>query len=275
MISAGGTLAAWAASALLAAAALAVLFARRGASRRRDVAAWLAGGVEVFAGAGAPRWISGRVLTARIEQAAPPFLALAFTVRLDPTGLARVPLPGRLGRRLLGRDRLVVQSDLTRAPRAEFDLVYAGAVAARDARAAAEAGRARMSEVGGPGRAGVGPLLLAEPAPDALAPREAVLGLARRIDELSAEVRRVAVRRRSPHLLAEVEAPGATGEVSAQALFDLLREAAYVGLGPAVGVRRGSSGPSPDDLPDTSRASARPGRASAPEGPVVPPAPKA
>ncbi|HEX7127808.1 MAG TPA: hypothetical protein VF406_18790, partial [Thermodesulfobacteriota bacterium] len=55
------------------------------------------------------------------------------------------------------------------------------------------------------------------------------------------------VRRRPPHLLAEVEAPGATGEVTAQAFFDLLREAASRGLGPSIGVKGGLR-PPPDNL---------------------------
>lgn len=236
-----GTLVALAALALATAGFLGLR--GRAARRRRAVTAWLAGGAEVFAGAAASRWAPSGALKARVEQAAPPFLALSLDVGLDPAGLPRLPLPGALGRRLLARDRLVVRSDLTRAPRAEFDLFYAAGAAGRDGQAAAAARRWRVSEVREAARGGLGPLLLAEPAGAGVAPREGLLGIARRMEELSAEIRRVAVRREAPHLLAEVEAPGATSEVTAQALFDLLREAAYLGLGPA-GVRRGTPSPS-------------------------------
>lgn len=120
-----GTLAALAAPAVVVALLAWLGQRRRAAHRRRALAAWLAGGVEVFGGAAPTRWVSPDVLQARIEAAAPPFQALSVTVRLDPAGLARLPLPGRLCRRLSRRDRLVVQSDLTRAPRADFDLYYA------------------------------------------------------------------------------------------------------------------------------------------------------
>jgi hypothetical protein len=232
------------AAALAAAAAWALLRLRLG-RRRRALVAWLAGGAEVFAGAAASRWLGARGLTVRVEQPAPPFRTLTLAVRLDPAGLSLLPLPTSLGRRLAWRDRLEVQSELSRPPRAEFDFFYPDTAGGRQARAAARDARWRVSEVGADSPLGLGPLSVGEPAGPALAPRDGLLAIARRIEELSPEVRRVAIRRRAPHLVAEVAAPGATGQVSGQAFFDLLREAAFLGLGPSITCRPADDDPTP------------------------------
>ncbi|HEY8370387.1 MAG TPA: hypothetical protein VIM86_13840, partial [Thermodesulfobacteriota bacterium] len=157
-----GTLLVLAVLAVLACLAAWFWHRARTARRRRMLGAWLAGGVEVFGGAASTRWVSAGTLQTRVDAAAPPFRTLSLTVRLDPAGLARLPIPGRLGRRMRARDRLVVQSDLIRVPCAEFDFFYAGGPTGRAAAAEARALRARVSEVAEPGRGGRGPLLLAE-----------------------------------------------------------------------------------------------------------------
>ncbi len=225
---------------------------RRLARRRREVVAWLQGGGEVFGGAAARRWAAAgrlgrapRLLRVRVEQAAPPFRALSLAVRL---GRLR---PGASGRgRLVGRrrglsDRLVVEAELVRAPRAEFDVFYPAGAIGREALDAAAAAGWRVSEVGEACSARLGALRLAEPPGPPAAPREGLLQVARRVEELSAELRRLAVRRRPPHLLAIAVSPAASGQVSAQALFDLLREAAELALGPASPAPLGPSGEPP------------------------------
>jgi len=59
-------------------------------------------------------------------------------------------------------------------------------------------------------------------------------GLTGWLADRSAAVRRLAVRARLPRLVAEVGGPGESGAVSAQALVDLLRDAAALGFGPTL-----------------------------------------
>lgn len=218
--------------ALLGAACWA-LARRRLARRRREVVAWLQGGGEVFGGAAASRWVSaGRLrrtplrLRVRVEQASPPFRTLSLGVRFGRPG-AWLAGPARTG-----GDRLVVEAELTRPPRGEFDLFYARGPIGREALHAAAARGWRVGEVGDAGARGLGALRLAEPPGPAAVPREGLLQVARRVEELSAELRRIAVRRRPPHLMAVVVSPAASRQVTAQALFDLLRETAELALGP-------------------------------------------
>lgn len=204
----------------------------------------------MFGGTAASRWIApdgpGRAprhLRVRVEQAASPFRSLSLAVRLDRLGAGLGSL-ARLACCSYGRrDRLVVEAELTRVPRAEFDFFYSGGAIGREALTATAADGWRVSEVSGEAAPGLGVLQLAEPPGPPTAPREGLLQVARRLEELSPELRRLAVRRRPPHLRAVAVSPAATGQVTAQALFDLLREAAELALGPAAPLPLRHQGP--------------------------------
>lgn len=182
-------------------------------NRRRSVALvrWIREGIDVFGGTPTIRWLSPTSFRIQVDGPHPPFLVVGLLVLLEPRELLLLWLVQRLLRR---RDLLVIRADLSAQPRLEAEIFRPLPGVFRELKR--ELGRDHVEAY----PLGVGDLRVY--------PASSLQSLTRArpvFRELSPFLRRLSLRRKSPHLIATftLDAPG---HLAASELFERLREIA-------------------------------------------------
>jgi hypothetical protein len=177
--------------------------------RGREALRWMQGGLPVLGARATVRWLGTTAVQLLLREPRPPFQEVTVIVFLEPRDL---PWTWAFARARGRRDLLIVRAQLRDAPRLDLEVVERRSWSGREVlhRLASSEWTARSPEIGG--------VAVLSRTPAALARADPLAALAART---GVAVRRIAVRRGTPHLQLHLDLPGP--DVPADALFQAVR----------------------------------------------------